>query len=106
MWGRDFSLCYLQQQTEMSQQSCEGMNIITQKSFHTLNNVLIHTRLTLTTALAKCLSQNSQSCFVHIAVEQTNFYFVGENKYDMHRKFKWRYNIKYNHRPQATQYAM
>jgi len=64
------------------------MNTINQKSFHTLNNVLFCNRLTLTTALAKRLSQNSLSCFVHIAVKQTNLYFVGENKYDMHRKFK------------------
>jgi len=40
---------------------------------HTLNNVLIHTRLTLTTALTKHLSQNSQSCFVHIAANRATF---------------------------------
>ena len=106
MWGWKLSLCYLQQQTEMSQQSCEGMNKITQENFHILYSVLICTRLTLTTALAKRLRRNSQSSFVHIAVKQTNFYFVGENKYDMQWKFNWRYNIKYDDQPQATQHTM
>jgi hypothetical protein len=45
-------------------------------------------------SLGKTFEPKFIKLFCAHSCKQSNFYFVGENKYDMHRKFKWRYKIK------------
>jgi hypothetical protein len=81
MWGWEFSLCYLQQQSEISQQFCEGMTIIIQESFHIIQCSNLYQTHTDNSLRKMFKSQNSQSSFVHRAKKQTNLYFVGEKKF-------------------------